>query len=84
MPLSPSYRTLRSANCIAANPVGIGSPKDARWATGRNVKRSLPDRRWDAVQVWTLKQRGPDGSVVVVATGRDVKEAERFVKTGKW
>lgn len=84
MPLPYRVPTLRSANCIEANPQHIGTPKDARWATGRNVKRSLPDRRWDAVEVWTLKQRGPDGSVVVVATGRDVTEAERFVKTGKW
>jgi len=75
---------LRGANNIAANPQHIGSPKDARWATGRYVKRSLPNRRYDGVEVWALKARAADGSVTIVATGRSREEAEQFVATGKW
>lgn len=86
--MAPSnYRVphARGGNVVVAKPQAIGSKADPRWATGRNVKMSLPDHKYKVVEVWTLKQRGADGKVEVVATnvGRDT--AEHFIRTGsRW
>lgn len=67
---------------MQTNPQRIGEVSavpGARWATGRNVKLSMPDRRWGVVEVWTLKERSPDGSVRVHATNRSREAAEAFV-----
>lgn len=75
----------RSANTVAANPVAMGSKADARWATGRNVKRDLGFGKWDIVVSWTLKQRAADGSVETVSVGVNEECAKRFIETGsKW
>lgn len=82
-----NYRTptRRGGNLVKAQSRRLGEPSNvvgARWATGRNVKLTLPNRRWGVVEVWTLKQRGEDGKVVTVAhhVGREVAEA--FIKGG--
>ena len=72
----------RSGNAVNPMPVKMGSTKDKRWATGRNVKFSLPDHRYGVVQVWTLKERLEDGTVRVVATHRSLEAAEAWVKFG--
>jgi hypothetical protein len=41
------------------------SPDGLKWATSKNMKRSLGDKRFDVVEVWTLKQR-IDGKVVAI------------------
>lgn len=71
----------RAGNAVKPMPQAIGSKTDARWATGRNVKRSLPNHRWDIVQVWTLKERR-EGKVVTVDTHQSRKNAERWVAGG--
>lgn len=71
----------RGANAVMAMPESMGSPQDKRWATGRNVKRSLPGRRYDVVQVWTLKERMEDGTVRVAATHRSREAAAEWVNT---
>ena len=85
MAMGYRVRTLRGANMVEAHPQKMGSTSDKRWATGRYVKRSLPDRRWEAVMAWTLKMRMEDGSVRVVAFGRSEEEAAEFVAgKGYW
>jgi len=65
-------------NLIAANPQRLESADGLRWACGRNVKRSLGNRRYDGVEVWTLKHRVA-GKVVTVAQHRDRSEAEAWI-----
>jgi hypothetical protein len=72
--------TGRSKNLVNANPQKMGSPTDKRWATGRNVKLSLPDHRYDVVQVWTCKERDENGKVVVRWQSVSREKAEAFVK----
>lgn len=66
----PSYRvpTHRAPNSVRADPQRLESASKRRWATGRTVKRALPGRQWEPVEVWTLKERGSDGRAVVVRT----------------
>lgn len=65
----------RGANVIASNPQRMDSKDGSKWACGRNVKRALPDHRYDSVEVWTLKQR-VKGKAAIVNTGcsRDAAE----------
>ena len=69
----------RGPNLVAANPQRLESADGQRWATGRNVKRHLADRRFDAVEVWTLKQR-VDGKAATIERNADRKRAEEWVK----
>lgn len=85
MARSPSnYRvpTRRAASIVRADPKKLGTSKDGRWATGRNVKVAMPEGRFDIVEAWTLKERMPDGSVNVVASGVSREDAEAFVGVG--
>jgi hypothetical protein len=67
----------RGRNALIADTQKIVSGDGERSALGRNVKRSIADRRFDAVQAWTLKEKR-EGKWVVVATHRDVDEAEKW------
>lgn len=78
-----SLSTSRGANMVSADPQQIGTPKDERWATGRNVKKALADHCWEAVEVWTLKRRDANGKVVVVDTHCSRERAEAWVATGR-
>ena len=71
--------TRRGPNALLAHPQRLESPDGSRWATGRNVKRSLGDHRFDAVEVWALKER-VNGKAVTVSTHRDKAAAEAWVK----
>lgn len=73
---------MRGANLIEPHPQRMGTPQDARWATGRNVKRSLPDRRYDGVEVWALKRRAADGTVEVIAQHQSREAATAWVEAG--
>lgn len=77
-----NYRTptMRGPNAINANPQRLESPDGTRWATGRSVKRSIGDHRFDAVEVWALKQHGPDGRAVTVSTHRSREDAESWIR----
>lgn len=77
-----NYRVPRSrgANAVTANPQAMGTKADARWATGRNVKRQLPDRKYDVVVAWTLKRRTADGKVETVRAGVTKEAAEEFIR----
>jgi hypothetical protein len=79
--------TNRGPNHVNANPQRIGTPKDARWATGRNVKgdrtRGPYGVTYEIVEVWTLKRRDlVTGKVLVVEDGRSREYAEAWVKEG--
>jgi len=71
---------LRSQNAIEAHPQRLVSANGSRWATGRNVKRSLGDGRYDAVEVWTLKVR-VDGKAVTVESHVSREAAEAWILT---
>ena len=71
---------IRGANMIEAHPQRLESPDGSRWALGRNVKCQRGYGVWDAVEVWTLKQR-VDGKAVTVDTGRDKAAAEAWVRS---
>jgi len=68
----------RGANMIAANPQRIESANGIRWACGRNVKRSLANKRYDSVEVWTLKER-VNGKAIVRAGYCTREQAERWI-----
>lgn len=72
--------TARGKNQVNANPQRMGAPTDARWATGRNVKLSLPNHRYTVVESWTCKRRDENGKVVVVRQSVTREAAERFMK----
>jgi hypothetical protein len=72
----------RGANMISANPQRIGTPKDARWATGRNVKGEAGGGYYKAVEVWACKTRDESGAVWTVADYCDRAQAEAWVNTG--
>jgi len=69
----------RGDNLIAANPERLESADKCRWATGRNVKRSLGDGRYDGVQIWTLRDRHL-GKARVVDTYRSREDAVKWVE----
>ena len=50
-----------------------------RWALGRYVKRSLPNRCWEPVEVWSLRCRDENGKAIEVAHHCSRKDAERWV-----
>ncbi len=77
-------KSLRSANVVFADPQKIGTTKDRRWATGRNVKGDSPRGRgyYDIFEVWTLKSRLSNGRILVCDTGATREQAERWVKEG--
>jgi hypothetical protein len=54
------------------------STDGSRWATGRNMKRRLADKRFDVVQVWTLKAR-LDGRAVTIVHRCDKLAADAWV-----
>lgn len=76
--------TLRGANMFIANAKSLGSPKDARWATGRTVKGEAPGGGYRPVEVWTLKRRDADGKVEVVDTLRSEEDAKVWVADGTY
>lgn len=82
MSYNPLIGRGRGANLIMAYPQRLESADGTRWACGRNVKRSLPDHRYDSVEVWALKHR-VNGKVVTVDSGVSPEEAQRWVKEGK-
>jgi hypothetical protein len=57
----------------------IQSSDGRRWAYSQYRKRSLWGGRYEVVDSWTLKERGPDGKVVTVATDRYKETAVAFV-----
>lgn len=67
--MSLNYRIPRSrgANVIDANPQRLESKDGTRWACGRNVKVSVGPRRYEAVEVWTLRMRDKNGKAVTIA-----------------
>ena len=67
----------RGQNALEAHPQRLESPDGSRWACGRNVKRSLGDHRFDAVEVWALKER-VNGKAVTVQTHRSKEEARTW------
>ena len=70
----------RGVNQIVADPQRLESADGKRWATGRNVKRALPDHCFDGVEVWTLKYRDEDTKKVVVFDSlRDRTTAQAWV-----
>lgn len=79
-----NYRVPRSrgANVIDAAPQRLESTDGSRWATGRNVKRNLPGHRYDAVEVWTLKERDSRGRACIRARHCDRRQAEEWVAGG--
>ncbi len=56
----------------------LDSADGRRWALGRNVKRHLADRRYDSVEVWTLRYRDKDGKAVTVARHMDGDHAREW------
>ena len=67
-------------NLVAAHPQRLESADGQRWACGRNQKRSLGDRRYDSVEVWSLRTRDNNtGKVIEVARSMDRKAAEDWV-----
>lgn len=73
--------TPRGANMIEAHAESESSKDGLRRISGRNVKRSLGDHRFDSVRVFTLKRR-INNKWVVVDTGRDEKAAREFLEGG--
>lgn len=71
----------RGANMIAARPTTLRSTDGTRTANGRYVKRSLGDRRFDAVYVYTLRER-VNGRLVTVSAHRDADAAKRWIESG--
>jgi hypothetical protein len=69
----------RGPNVVDPQPQRMDSVDGGRRALGRNVKRSLPEKRYDSVQVWTLKGRDAAGAWVVVRRGVSVEAAEEWV-----
>lgn len=49
-----------------------------RWATNRNMKRPLPDRRYDIVEAWTLRER-VNGKAVIHSTGMTEEAALKWI-----
>lgn len=80
--MANSYKTpsMRGPNLISQ--VGAGkrmvSQDGLRWAFSRNAKRSMPDKRFDSVEVWTLKER-VNGKAVTVDTGISEEGAMAFL-----
>lgn len=73
---------MRGANVVVANPQRRESPDGLRRALGRNVKGESPRGRgyYEAVEVWTLKEKR-DGRWVVVDTHCSREKAEGFVQS---
>ena len=79
-PSNYSVSTVRGANMVRANAQRIGSSRDQRWATGRNVKIELSEAgTYGVAEVWTLKERDSRGKVRTVATHMPREDAEAFV-----
>ncbi len=79
MAYSPYIGQSRGQNLIDAHPQRMGTPADARWATGRNVKVSLPGGYYEAVEVWTLKHR-VNGTVEVYRIHQSREAAAAWVR----
>lgn len=75
--------TSRAKSCVTQEGAGkrITSKDGLRWAISRNAKRSLPDRCWDVVEAWTLRERR-DGRAVIVASGMSEQFARAFIAGG--
>lgn len=69
---------IRSVNQLLPHHQRLESRDGTRWAFGRIVKRSIPDHRFDGVEVWTLKHR-LNGKVVTVATHRGCDVAQAWI-----
>ena len=70
----------RGASSVSQDGAGkrLVSKDGLRWAISRNQKRQLPDRCFDVVECWTLKER-VDGKVKIVAIQQSEEEARKFV-----
>lgn len=77
MTLAYKVSSPRGANNIHADARTEESTDGLRRVSGRNVKRSLGDGRYDSVRVFTLKKK-QDGKWVVVARGCGLSEAYDF------
>jgi len=82
-PSNYKVSTMRGANFAANVTAAMGTKADARWATGKLVKRSLGFKRFDVVMAWTCKTRDESGKVVTVRVGVTEECAKRFVETGE-
>ena len=70
----------RGPNMMVANPQRMESEGGVRWATGRTVKgEGKQPGTYVPVEVWALKQRGPDGRVIVFRTGQSYEAAKRWI-----
>jgi hypothetical protein len=68
--------TRRGPNAVDAQAEIVIGANVFRRAYGRNVKRGLPDRRFDVVRVWTCKERRGTRWVTVarVVTQQDAQQ----------
>lgn len=76
--------TMRGPNAVAAHPEIRKSDDGKRRAYGRNVKRSLPDHRFDVVRVWTLKKHTVTAGWITLASGVGPELVDKFLKTGEY
>lgn len=76
----PNYttKTMRGPNSVVADAETLASKDGLRRASGKNVKRALPDRRFDIVRIWTLKER-VNGAWVVKRNYATTAEAQEWV-----
>lgn len=80
-----SYVTkhLRARNAVERRPERLTSACRLRWALGRWVKRSLANHRWNAMQVWSLRERLADGQWRETARYATAAEAQAWVSFDK-
>ena len=76
-----SYVTkhVRGRNAVERRPERLTSACGLRWALGRTVKRSLGNHRWDAMHVWSLRERLADGGWRETARYATAAEAQAWV-----
>lgn len=68
----------RGRSLIASETKRTNSADGSRWVIGQNVKRSLPDHRYDAVRKYWLKERR-DGKAITVDWTFDLAEARAWI-----
>ena len=82
MSLAYKVSSPRGPNNINADARTEESTDGLRRISGRNVKRSLGDGRYDSVRVFTLKKK-QDSKWVVVNTGLGESDASTFLSATK-
>jgi len=74
--------TRRASSAVADHSSEIMISEDGtRRAFGRNVKVQRPNRRYDIVQAWRIREL-VDGTWTTRATGLDKSNAEKFIIGG--